>query len=108
MIALTPSGDSNCCHVLCGAIATMHALSAKVSGPSAVTMCYIVAPSTIWTIWSPFGWRAQALSPANLPAKMAPSRYDANLAKALSRSAAGVSGVRPRNVVSLANSALNP
>jgi hypothetical protein len=45
----------------CGAIATMHALSAKVSGPSAVTMCYIVAPSTIWTISSPFGWRSQAL-----------------------------------------------
>jgi hypothetical protein len=29
--------------------------------------CNVVAPSTICTISSPFGWRSQALSSANLP-----------------------------------------
>ena len=67
VITLTPSGASKRCHAPCGTIATIPALSAKDWGPSAVMTCNVVAPSTICTISSPFGWRSQALSSANLP-----------------------------------------
>src|SRR5437764_2945137 len=97
---LTPSGASKRCQVFCGTTMTMPALTAIDCGPSSVIRCTVVFPSTIWTISSPFGWRSHALSPENLAAKMPPSRYCDNFANAPSRSASGVSGVRPRSVFS--------
>jgi hypothetical protein len=44
---LTPSGASRRCHVPCGTMAIIPALSAKHRGPSAVMTCNVVAPSTI-------------------------------------------------------------
>jgi hypothetical protein len=74
VITHTPSGASNWCQMPCGTIAIIPLLSDKHCRPSAVIRCRVVAPSTICTISSPFGCRSQALLPANLAVKIAPSR----------------------------------
>jgi hypothetical protein len=104
VITLTPSADPNWCHVSCEAIATIPRPEYEGFRPLRSHDVQRRGTSTICSISAPFGWRSYALSSANLPVKTVPSGC-ANLTEARCRSAAGVFGVRPRNVLSLAKSA---
>ena len=79
-------------------LARRHGWRSPGRGPrwsaSSVIRCSVAAPSTICAVPLPWGCRSPALVPANI----LPSRYGAKRAKAPSRAASGVVGVRPFSI----------